>query len=427
MGKKGQRMSDCSQVIGSLSLRATMFFIMLSITCFQIEAEGRMRLSPSLDLSTEYNDNIYWMREKESDIINRIGPAISLSIPGYHKELTLGYSAGFEFFVKNTDENTVTHRVNGEASYRATERLNLKLADTYVRSKSLSEIELYGLRRRRESYWQNSLTPSLDYTFGPNRVLSLGYRYIKSQFETYAYENSTEHSGNIGLRYGLNPHNILTLNYMFTHGQFAYYWGNLNRHLFELGYEYIISPRTSIIAGTSYIRSDYTGIWTIDYQIYSAFLGLTRVITPYLNLSAKGGYFIQDPEVGNSSSGFLGDFAINYSRGRTRLGLSGEKGYTEVLFTTENLGFSTYWRILANASRDIFRHWRIEVLGSYTKNHYTYAHREDRFWTTGANISYSPVKWFRGMLSYEHTRLDTTWLYEGYSVNRVILSLYFVY
>jgi len=427
MGKKGQKMSDCSRVIGSLSLRTTIFFIMLSITCFQIEAEGRMKLSPSLDLSTEYNDNIYWMREKESDIINRISPAISLSIPGYHKELTLGYGAGFEFFVKNTTENTVTHRVNGEASYRATERLNLKLADTYIRSKTLSEIELYGLRRRRESYWQNSLTPSLDYTFGPDRVLSLGYRYIKSQFETYAYENSTEHSGTIGLRYGLNPHNMLTLNYMFTHGQFSYYWGKLNRHLFELGYEYIISPRTSIIAGTSYIRSSYTEIGAIDYQIYGVFLGLTRVITPYLNLSARGGYFIQDPEMDNGSSGFLGDFAINYSRGKTRLSLSGEKGYTEVFFTTENLGFSTYWRILANASRDILRHWRLELLGSYTKNHYVYAHREDRFWTTGANISYSPVKWFRGMLSYEHTRLDTTYLYEGYSVNRVILSLYFVY
>jgi len=427
MGKKGQKMSDCSQVIGLLSLRATIFFIMLSITCFQLKAEGRMKLSPSLDLSTEYNDNIYWMREKESDIINRISPAISLSIPGYHKELTLGYGASFEFFVKNTDENTVTHRVNGEASYKATERLNLKLADTYVRSKSLSEIELYGLRRRRESYWQNSLTPSLDYTFGPNRVLSLGYRYTKSQFETYAYENSTEHSSNIGLTYGLNPHNILTLNYMFTHGQFAYYWGNLNRHLFELGYEYIISPRTSIIAGTSYSRSGYTEIGAIDYQIYNVFLGLTRVIRPYLNLSARGGYFIQDPEMGNNSSGFSGNFAINYSRGKTRLGISGEKGYTEVFFTTENLGFSTYWRILANASRDIFRHWRIEVLGSYTKNHYIYTQREDRFWATGANISYSPVKWFRGMFSYEHTRLDTTWLYEGYSVNRVILSLYFVY
>jgi len=427
MGKKGQKMSDCSRVIGSLSLRTTIFFIMLSITCFQIEAEGRMKLSPSLDLSTEYNDNIYWTREKESDIINRISPAISLSIPGYHKELTLSYGAGFEFFVKNTTENTVTHRVNGEASYRATERLNLKLADTYIRSKTLSEIELYGLRRRRESYWQNSLTPSLDYTFGPDRVLSLGYRYIKSQFETYAYENSTEHSGTIGLKYGLNPHNMLTLNYMFTHGQFSYYWGKLNRHLFELGYEYIISPRTSIIAGTSYIRSSYTEIGAIDYQIYGVFLGLTRVITPYLNLSARGGYFIQDPEMDNGSSGFLGDFAINYSRGKTRLSLSGEKGYTEVFFTTENLGFSTYWRILANASRDILRHWRLELLGSYTKNHYVYAHREDRFWTTGANISYSPVKWFRGMLSYEHTRLDTTYLYEGYSVNRVILSLYFVY
>jgi len=420
-------MSDSSQVIGLLSLRATIFFIMLSITCFQLKAEGRMKLSPSLDLSTEYNDNIYWMREKESDIINRISPAISLSIPGYHKELTLGYGASFEFFVKNTDENTVTHRVNGEASYKATERLNLKLADTYVRSKTLSEIELYGLRRRRESYWQNSLTPSLDYTFGPNRILSLGYRYTKSQFETYAYENSTEHSSNIGLTYGLNLHNILTLNYMFTHGQFAYYWGNLNRHLFELGYEYIISPRTSIIAGTSYSRSGYTEIGAIDYQIYNVFLGLTRVIRPYLNLSARGGYFIQDPEMGNNSSGFSGNFAINYSRGKTRLGISGEKGYTEVFFTTENLGFSTYWRILANASRDIFRHWRIEVLGSYTKNHYIYTQREDKFWATGANISYSPVKWFRGMLSYEHTRLDTTWLYEGYSVNRVILSLYFVY
>jgi len=383
-------------------------------------------VSTFLDLTSEYNDNIYWSySSKKEDWINRIRPGISIHIPGYHKELKLNYMAGFEFFANHSEENTITHNANASASFQPTERLDLEITDFYSRSRNLAEVDIYGVGRRRETYWQNTVSPSLKYTFGPNRVFSCAYRYNIMHFSHFKTQNSIEHTATTGVFYGINNQNNLSLNYTFTHGEFESVWGNLNGHVISLVYEYLFSTHTRIYLTGSYSLRHYTA--STDYKIYEGKVGINHAFSPQLSGKIDGGYFLQDPEIGSQSGGFTGSASLTYRYKRSQLNILAEKGYSEAYFTTVNLGYTTYWLVSINFSHQLTPVLNISINGSYNKNKFKFTNRAYKYWTGSVNLNYTPVKWFTAYLTYERTTLDADISVEGYTVNRVILGLHFVY
>jgi len=381
-------------------------------------------LTLSIGLSTEYNDNIYGGEIKEDDIINRITPGIVLHMPKYHKELTLSYQANFEFFVENSIENTVTHNFNGEASYQATEHLTFKLTENYIKSRSLSEIDIYGIRRARISYWQNRLNPSINWQFAERNSFGLSYQYNILHFSG-DYQNSEEHSVNLNFNYGLTERGILNLGYIYTYGDLYQQWGILNGHLINIGYNWLLSSYTTITLTGGYSLREYS--LAPDYEIYQIGLGIEKKLTPRFLTALQGGYFFYYPELGEDSKGFSGNILLTYIYERSQLNLKAERGYNEVFFTVLNLGFSTYWQVSLDFRHTFTPHWSGNMGGSYRESKYQYFSIKDKYWSTYVSLDWTPRRWFHGQINYQHEDLDTTGFYGNYDINRVILSIRLIY
>lgn len=428
-------MSDCNLATRSLFLRLLgkifligMMVLACSPVCYGFQWKG-MEIIPSLTYTAEYNDNIFYdeENEKEEDVINRVNPGLALLIPGTRSELELAYTAGFEFFSHNSDLFNVQHMAMGRLRIQPIEHLKFTLNDSFLRGEDVGDIDIYGLSRERERYWANNLTPSLEYTFGPDRVLSLNYVNEIIDYDSPDLSDTWVDNVNPVLTYGIG-HSIFTLDYTYTHGDFEADWGDLDGHVAGLGYEYHINPRTSIFANSHFSLRNYTGAEAIDYRIYEILVGLRRQLFQHLSVSAQGGYLFFDPfypEVAKESGGFIGNVTVTYEvLERTLFHFIAKKGYEELFAAIENLGYANSWEVTGILSHTLHRFWLIELTGSYKGRDYEHILRKDRFWNAGGTLAFEPVDWFSAELSYDHIAFDTTASdVNDYVSNRVMLIL----
>jgi hypothetical protein len=426
-------MSDYKLATRSLFLRlfGKIFLIGVMVlacspVCYGFQWKG-MEIIPSITSTTEYNDNIFYEEEDEvEDVINRVSPGLAIRVPGTRAELELAYEAGFEFFAKNPDWNNIEHMAMGRVRIQPLEHLIFRLNDTFFRGEDTALIDLYGLRRRRERYWANTLTPSFEYTFGPDRVLSLNYENAIIDYESPDVSDSREDIVNPVLTYGIG-HSVFTLDYTYTYGDFETDLGELDGHATGLGYEYRLNPLTSIFTTSHVLFRNYTGAGAIDYRAYEIFAGLRRQLFQHLSVSAQGGYLFFDPEEAEGSGSFIGNVTVTYEvLERTLFEFVAYKGYEEIFAAVENLGYANSWGVTGILSHILHRFWRIELTGSYRERDFVFPLRNDRVWTAGGTLVFEPIDWFSAALHYEHTAFDTTASdleANDYVSNRVMLIL----
>lgn len=425
--------SDCNRATRSSFLRFFTKAVIAGVTAFSMSGGASafqwkgMEITPSITTETEYTDNLFYdEHNQEEDVINRVSPGIAIRIPGQYRELEFSYAAGFEFFVENPDQDTVTHTARARARIQPVERLNIIVEDTFFRGTDVGEIDIYGLRRRREDYWHNTVTSNMEYTFGTNRVLNLGYVNRKLAYDRSDLEDSREDTGTAHLRYQISQRNIAIVGYTYTHGDFESEFGELDGHIVELGYEYLFNPQTTIFVNGSFLLRNYTGPTEVDYRVYNSLLGIRRELAPHLSISAAGGYFYYDPDEGDESDGFSGNCTATYELERTKFNFVAHIGYEEILFAVEDLGLAFGWGVTGSISHMLHRFWRVEASGSYNFRDYEDSPREDRFWTARTALSFEPVDWFNARIRYEHSELNAR-AASDYKVNRVILTLRFSY
>ena len=429
-------MSNCNLATKSLFPRLfeTIFLIgvivlAFSPLCYGFQWKG-MEITPLISLTTEYNDNIFYDEDEDKveDVINWVTPGLAIFVPGTRSEFELAYAADFGFFAKNAELNNIEQRAMGRVQIQQ-EHFNFTLTDSFIRGENTSLIDIYGLRRRRERYWSNTLTPSLAYTFGPDRVLTLNYRNSIIDFDNPEVNDSKVDIVNPVLTYGIGS-SVFTLGYTYTHGYFETDLDDLDGHAAGVGYEYHINPQTSIFANSNFLLRNYTGAEAVDYRAYEVFVGLRRELFQHLSVSAYGGYLFFDPFETKKSGNFIGNLTLTYEvLERMRFNFIAEKGYEEVFEAVENLGYANSWGISGILSYTLHRFWSIEVTGAYRQRDYEFHPREDKFWTAGGSLAFEPVEWFRGELRYEHTAFDTMRTLEAndYVINRVMLILQLSY
>jgi hypothetical protein len=432
-------MSDYKLETGSMFLRQVekVFLIIItggmmiafSTVCYGFQWEG-MEIMPSITLVTEYNDNIYYSYANEvDDVINRVEPGFALHVPGTRSELNLAYTAGFEFFAMHPGLNDVTHAATGMVRLQPTEHLIFTCNDIFSRAKDLAEIDLLGLRRQREWFWANTVTPSLAYTFGPDRILKLSYENNTIDFDNPILADSYENKVNGLLTYRITRRGIVTLDYTYLNGEYPHTdIGTLDGHAMILGYEYHLNPLTSILANSSVLFRHFTGPTFTDYNVYDFLLGFKRNLSANLTIEVQGGYLRFAPYGMKAIDSGVGIFNVTYTLlSNTTFTFRADKGYEELFAAIETLGYTQSWGVNATLSHTLYRFWSIELNGAYRHRDYIDVPRVDRFWTAGGSLVFEPVKWFRGELSYEHTSLDSSYVLSSNKVNRVMLTLQLKY
>jgi hypothetical protein len=112
--------------------------VVLCLLCAST-ALANFRITPTLTLRQEYNDNIFLTRDnKESDFISTIRPGFNLTWDTRPVTLSLDYSLRFRYYWKNTDQNQDSLRQTQRARLAADfslyrDILFLSISDVYER------------------------------------------------------------------------------------------------------------------------------------------------------------------------------------------------------------------------------------------------------------------------------------------------------
>jgi hypothetical protein len=407
------------------------------ISCLPIVAGADdiwSKFHPFIGVSEEYNDNVYLTRDNRIvDFITTIYPGIRFSHTGGPFGIDLDYTLGLNFYADQTNLNYVSHTGNLNTFYRFYPNWTFRLRDYFIRSEDplsrdygyTGSTERYNLSvdRSRSVYLRNVVEPAIEYQFGRENRVSLLYRNNIYQTERDGGNDSTENAVNPVLSYWFNIRNGMVLDYTFSAGNFEQD-PDLVGHSVRGRYIYRFNPHSSVFGEFVFLAREYESPGT-DYNVYNPSLGLEHAFSSTLNGVFQIGYFWQDAKGIPTFSGPTFNISLTQRAQFTTYNIGLEGGYREDLFTSQNLGFTKYYRAFGSITYQLYRRTSLGfyITGERAEYSQAYPGRIDWIGTASGTISHQPLKWLTISLVGSHRRDTSNQNEFDYTENRVILRL----
>jgi len=419
------------------------------------------KFHPFISLQEDYSDNInLTSTNRKADFMTTVAPGLRFStapistslIPGQFQAMPvrpgmlitpgrfpqpppapepwgvdLNYLLGLVSYAQNSQLNYVSHAGTLNTWYSIDPKFTLRLRDYYIRSENPIEREyaagvpadqfLIGIQRERAVYSRNVLEPTVEYRFGREDRISLYYRNNIYQTESSSSQNSQENFFNPRLVYWFNIRNGVTLEYGLTRGDFQVapdLWGHMGR----ARYTYRFSPSTSAFGEYIFIKRDFEPPG-IDYNLHTPSIGLEHAFSPTLRARVQGGYYSRIPETGSQNDGITYDLGLTKIIERTSLAFSFQGGYREDFFSSQNFGFTRYYRSIARVSHPFTERTNSALSGSYEVIEFSSGQR-DNIWRIFGNVSYLALKWLAVSLTLSYLEDDSNVSSAGYSESRAM-------
>jgi hypothetical protein len=188
------------------------------------------------------------------------------------------------------------------------------------------------------------------------------------------------------------------LEYGLTLGDFELS-SDLIGHMGTGRYTYRFNPRTSIFGEYAYFLRDFDPP-SIDYEIHRPSVGIEHAFSPTLNGRIQLGYYWGDPERGDTVGDIYFDVNVSQRAERTTYTIALQGGFTEDFFTSENLGFTKYYRAIGRVSHGLLQKMTVGLFGSYEwikyyQNVVETSGQKDQIWTLGGDAAYQLFRWLR--------------------------------
>jgi hypothetical protein len=410
---------------------------------------------PYISADEEFNSNINLTPNnlKQSDYITTISPGFRFStLPraattGEREAPTaeqrfgtdLDLRAGFVFYGKEENNNYTSLSGSLNAWYLLTQKLAFRVRDYLIRSDEIREQDysttavpgqnLLSRTFVRAIYYRNVVEPSFEYRFGRENIIGINYRNNIYEIDSRVSEDSQENYINPRLAYWFNIRNGVSFEYGLTLADFERS-SDLVGHTAAGRYTYRFNPRTSIFGEYVYLMRDFESPST-DYVVHRPSLGFEHAFSPTLSGRAQVGYFWQNPDRGSGEDGFSYDVALTQRAQKTTYTIALQGGYTEDYFTSENLGFTLYYRGIGAVTHQLLEKMTAGFFGSYEWAKYPERlvggnRQEDNIWAIGGDASYQPFRWL--MMSIvvahreNHSNIDTFDYSEYRGIFRVTAS-----
>jgi hypothetical protein len=411
---------------------AVFVFFCLTVAPGAYGADLLSKFHPYISISEEFNDNLNLSStNKKDDFITTVQPGLKFSNMDKTSGIDLDYNLGLVFYSKESQRNYISHNASLNAKYMTAEHINFYLKESFTRSDEPRERESFSTTEdnryvlatetQRAVYWRNVVAPTIEYQFGPENRLGVNYRNNLYQTESTGAENSQENYVNPFFSYWFDRQNGIYLEYGYTRGDFDKS-PDFNGHRANARYTNRFSAKSSAFAEHTYTNRSYTTS-SLDYDVNEPSVGLTFALTPTLTASAQVGYFWKEPKTGARKDGvsYKGEIANVDPRTSYRLSLQG--GYTEDVFTSENLGFNRYHRATAFVTHKLERRLSVGCNGSVERAEFENPDRSDTILGIGANVSYMPLKWLTLSLEASHRNRDSNVNTFDYTENRGIFRI----
>ncbi len=430
-------------------------------------------VSGQLGLSQEFDSNIFHAREdREEQWRTMVTPSLSLDSQGGNDVVTLAYSADLAWDQRR-DQHDFDHHLSLIASREMARGLQVSLAndysynddsprtdmlpnnaaniaDNFARANQyerqevarllfpeivysdeeyyvfvVSEISdryqaatpsvqqeidrfLSNTAGRRRS-WQDDFSLSLDYEFGDEQVLAIGYRFSLLDDRTANISESYEHSPYLSLSYRLNSQWLCSLSYDFSNTQYDD-GGDRREHDTSLALEHNITPADVLAVSYDYGNSLYDGDQG-DFVSQGSALIWNHAFSPRLEMTASFGGDYLDRDDSEDERGV--DFALTFN-GRMASGSYSLGSDLEFDERKENGDWDRdrrNWSVAAGANYNIVEDITADVDLSFGKRYeWSAAGVRESFddYGLGAGVSWQLNRWLSLTADYTYSRLDTT-------------------
>ena len=413
------------------------------VVCFLPHAHAQFEydISPLLHLQEQYDDNLNLTRSfKKSDLISTISPGFSLLLSHPRFKLTCDYLHDFVYFKNYPQFDYKGHNLNFGVETRLTEYLKFLFTETYIRSNNPEFTQLAGPGVQpgvqqtdigfRRSYNINSLSPQLEYQFGPEDLVNLSYRNTRYSQKGSGSENYTDNFYAGMLTYWLNDNNGINLQYSQDRGNYQVSEDDFESNRIAPRLIYRFSRQTEVFADYSYTGTDFnqkTGP-NPDYFVNDFAAGFKMNPLSTVKVEGKLGYYWRQGHENTDNQGFIYRLwgEKRFSSGTIFMDYRG--GYTENFFGLRDSGFYEFWGISTGFTCNYKNILTFRADGSFTNNDYITTpsdrlqgipRRKDDVWQSNIFAGYRITPFLSFELEYSYLDSNSNSVTNSYIDNRI--------
>ena len=402
--------------------------------------EKKFQWGTRLTVLGQYDDNVNLDRNnKDDDWVTVVGPGLTLAILTEKTPIALDYDFGYTHYARDTAGDTLRHTLtlSGLEGVPITKHLTLDLNESlYISDDPIEEEEgVASVRRNRRTYYRNTAGGRINYLFGEEDSLYVGFHHILLENNDSTVQDGQTYGPTAGIAYWFNIHNGLSLDFSYDRADFDEFEGrgsdDFRQYIGNATYTYRFSPRTQTTLAYTFDSFDYDENLRFnptqeDYVVHSGSLGLSHQFTKNTSALISGGYWKMDRDHTDNKKGFLGTVNFTQTLEKLLFALDGEAGYRQQFLEAENLGFTKYYRASATLSYQPMEKLTTVFSGFYSRDEYeerVIEDRDDDTWGGNAGLNYLLLPWLSASLSYDYRQRDSTVRSQSYTDNRVTFSL----
>jgi hypothetical protein len=289
----------------------------------------------------------------------------------------------------------------------------------------------------RRTYNLNSLSPQLEYQFGPEDLIKLTYKNTRYSQKGSRSDNYTDNFYDGLLTYWLNENNGINLQYSQDRGNFQAREDNFKSDRIAPRLIYRFSRQTEVFADYSYAGTDFNQNADLnpDYFINEFDAGLKTSLLSTLKAEGKLGYYWKQGHQNTDNQGFI------YRLWAEKQFLSGtvvldyKGGYTENFFGIRDSGFYEFWEITAGFTYKYENIFTFRADGSFANNDYVQtpaeklqniSQRKDDVWQGNILLGYKITPFLAFELEYnyidQNSNRDTDYYIDNRITGRLVVN-----
>jgi Putative beta-barrel porin 2 len=422
------------------------------------------RLLMSVSLTEEYSDNFFLSDSDPQDVFRTsLNLGTVYRVESGRGFVSLANSLRGSYDIGAGQGTFAFANLSFTAGYELP-RLSLSLSESFIRSDEPGEATPIGVRRQRQPFSQNIVSPQLRYALTPTTALTWAYTNTLVWNSSMEQDNTDPSASNLGSVVGNSVTNALSagLQHWFRRdlsGSVGYLFSLTNSKesgdtqtqaaLGDLAY--IISPRTTAsfrAFGTLIDQHQGTSDASTsgDAQIFGVSFSARRQLTTFLTAFASVGPTVVDRQ--HRPTRLFANWQVSLDSPipltqRTSVSLSTQQSINDTAGDINDVGLvlsqSATLTLTHTVSRDLFasvfaNFGRTQMLEDIATDGSTQGQNSQDFtyWSTGASLSYALSRIWSISAAYRYQHRDSdvpssniggTSLGGKYSENRLILSL----
>jgi len=415
----------------------------------------------SITLEQLYDSNIFLDPDdfhrpeaNKSDFRTNIMPSVGLRYQTPIQTISAEYALNYSVFVNNSDQNYLGHTGNFNFERQISEHLKWYLHDSLSvseepRTNSYDYITLnYG---RRRNLTNNGVT-GVEYYFGAQDFVKIRYSdsrldYLKDYHvmngssSRFGSDDSVTYGPGLDIEYWINVQHGFVFTYDWERSDYKIRQSERRDHM-DLGYNYRLSPHTSVRCDFILDYVDSKDPLLFDYKIYQGTVGIAKEFNEKLSLDIYGGFYyrpsgdIPDTFDSSDNEGFSGGISVTYNQENWNVSVQGDAGARIEYGDYNNRGYTPY----RSFSID-FNYLLTPRINYYVLLSYDYEKSPDFFMETSqgeyrqetydlsTGFKYKILPWLHSTVEYEYSEESASRVIHyggtqgGYKDHRGLISL----